>query len=56
VVPPILDAFAADQRRVTGQHVHGHTGAFWVKGEGIRPFPTPALMALKDLAREAAGA
>jgi hypothetical protein len=56
VVPPILDAFAADQRRVTGQHVHGHTGAFWTKGEGIRPFPTPALMALKDLALEAVGA
>jgi hypothetical protein len=50
VVPPILDAFARADRRVAGRHVAGHTGAFWDADAGIAPLPTPALLALRDLA------
>ena len=50
VVPPILDAFAAAGRPVAGCHISGHTGAFWSAESGIAPLPTPALMALRDLA------
>ena len=50
VVPPILDAFAAAGRPVAGRHVAGHTGAFWDADSGIAPLPTPALLALRDLA------
>jgi O-methyltransferase len=50
VVPPILDAFDAAGRAVAGRHVAGHTGAFWDADSGIAPLPTPALLALRDLA------
>jgi hypothetical protein len=52
VIPPILDAFAAAGRVVAGRHVHGHTGAFWDREVGIPVLPTPALLALRDLAME----
>jgi O-methyltransferase len=50
VIPPILDAFEAAGRRVAARHIAGHTGAFWDADTGIAPLPTPALLALRDLA------
>ncbi len=50
VVPPIVNAFAADNRPLAGRHMHGNTGAFWDAERGIPPLSTPALFALRDLA------
>ena len=52
VIPPILNAFAAAARPVAGRHVYGYTGAFWDAESGIPVLPTPALLALRDLAME----
>ena len=52
VIPPVLDAFAAAARPVSGRHVHGYTGAFWDAEVGIPVLSTSALLALRDLALE----
>ena len=34
-IPPVLDRFEELGRPLTGHHIHGHTGAFWPRKEGI---------------------
>jgi hypothetical protein len=50
VVPPIVAAFAAADRRLAARHVYGHTGVFWDADTGLPPLTTAAVLALRDLA------
>jgi len=50
VMPPILDAFKEDGRRLAGRFIHGQTGAFWDADDGIPVLPTDQLLRLKDAA------
>jgi hypothetical protein len=52
VVGPIVDAFAAENRRPAGVFLLGHTGAFWEAGQGIPVLPHAAFERLVALARQ----
>ena len=47
-IPPVLDRFEELGRPLTGNHLHGHTGAFWPRSGGI---PVMHHDALQDLLR-----
>jgi O-methyltransferase len=48
VLPPIIDAFAADGRSIVGNFVWGHTGVFRDEKRGIPVIETASLLRLKD--------
>jgi O-methyltransferase len=51
VIGPILDAFRANKRDITGTFISGNTGAFWDRKLGIPVMPVSALIRIKDLVR-----
>jgi hypothetical protein len=47
VLPPIAEAFIAENRRPTGRYLVGHIGAIWDEARSIPP-PAPAMLRLYD--------
>jgi len=47
VLPPIAEAFTADNRRPRGRYLVGHIGAIWDEAQSIHP-PGPAMLRLYD--------